>query len=93
MIWGEILDLRELDVRCDLALEQVEHIKVGQAAEVRKNGKAEVFGTGRVVFVGIAADKKNDLVPVSVRLANPANRLRCNEPVMVRFANGSASGV
>jgi RND family efflux transporter MFP subunit len=84
-VWGEILDLRELDVRCDVPLEQVDRIAVGQAAEVRKNPKAELFGTGRVNFVGMTVDK-NGLVPVIVRLANPEERLRCDEPVHVRFA-------
>jgi RND family efflux transporter MFP subunit len=85
-VWGEILDLRELDVRCELTFEQVERVAVGQTAEVRRNGQKEVFGTGRVVFVGITADKKNGLVPVLVRLPNPQERLRCEEPVQVRFS-------
>jgi RND family efflux transporter MFP subunit len=90
-VWGEIVDLREIDVRCRLTIAQVERVVVGQAAEVRKKGHGEVFGTGRVVFVGVAADPATDLVPVHVRLANPGERLRCDEPVVVRFAAASAS--
>jgi multidrug resistance efflux pump len=38
-IWGEILDLREVDVRCELTLEQLERVGIGQSAEIRKRGK------------------------------------------------------
>lgn len=86
--WGEILDLREIDVRCELTLDQVDQVAVGQTVEVRKNGKKEVFGIGRVVFVGIKVDQ-NGLVTVCVRLPNPGERLRCGEPVQVRFTSGA----
>jgi membrane fusion protein, multidrug efflux system len=84
-VWGEILDLRELDVRCELTLEQAERIAVGQSVEVKKKARQELFGSGRVVFVGIEADAKTELVPVHIRLPNQNERLRCNEPVQVRF--------
>jgi RND family efflux transporter MFP subunit len=90
-VWGEILDLRELDVRCELTLEQVERVAVGQTAEIRKLGRHDLFGTGRVIFVGIAADRRTGLVPVHVRLLNPQERLRCEEPVQVRFSTNSSA--
>jgi multidrug efflux pump subunit AcrA (membrane-fusion protein) len=88
--WGEILDLPELDIRCELTQEQVVQVAVGQTVEVRKNGKMEVFETGRVVFVGITVDQKNGLVPVLVRLPNPEEELRCGALVQVRFPLGAA---
>ena len=90
-VWGEILDLREIDVRCELTLEQVDQVAVGQPVEVRKKGHSELFGVGRVVFVGIEADSKTELVPVHVRLANPDERLRCGEPVQLGFGNSAAT--
>ena len=84
-VWGEILDLREIDVHCALTLEQVEQVGVGQTGEVKKKGRNDVFGTGRVVFVGIAVDSKSALVPVHLRLHNPDEGLRSEEPVHVRF--------
>ena len=84
-VWGEILDLRELDVRCELTLQQVERVSIGQTAEVRRNQRQDLFGIGRVVYVGIEADAKTELVPVHVRLSNPDEALRCAEPVRVRF--------
>jgi RND family efflux transporter MFP subunit len=84
-VWGEILDLRELDIRCDLTLAQVERVSVGQSADVRKKSHHDLFGTGQVVFIGIEADAKTQLVPVHVRLVNSDERLRSGEPVQVRF--------
>jgi hypothetical protein len=40
--------------------------------------------------MGIMADKRNDKVPALVRLPNPEQRLRCREPVKVRFTHGAA---
>ena len=40
LVWGEIVDLRELDVRCELSPAQVERVAVGQPAEVWLDGKA-----------------------------------------------------
>jgi RND family efflux transporter MFP subunit len=91
-VWGEILDLSELDVRCELKPEDADRLEVGQAAEVRRNGGKKVLATGRVSFVGIAADRKTGLVPVLVRVANPRGRLRCEVPVSVRFTEALAPG-
>jgi HlyD family secretion protein len=84
---GEILDLREIDVRCELTLDQVERVNVGQIVEVRKIGHHDLFAIGRVVYVGIEVDTKTKFVPVNVRLTNPEQRLRSGEPVQLTFAN------
>jgi multidrug efflux pump subunit AcrA (membrane-fusion protein) len=83
-VWGEILDLREIDVRCELKPHQVDAVSVGQKAHVQQEG-TDLRLSGRVVFVGPAADPQSGLVPVLVRLANPQERLRCYVPVKVRF--------
>jgi RND family efflux transporter MFP subunit len=85
LIWGEIMDLRELDIRCDLSPVQAEQVAVGRSAEVRLAGKTEPAGTGKVVFVGKAADRNSGLVPVVVRVANGQGRLRAEVAVTVRF--------
>jgi RND family efflux transporter MFP subunit len=89
-VWGEILDLSEIDVRCKLTPDQADRVTVGQAAEVRKVGKKDVCGAGKVVFVGIAADRTSGLVPVTVRLPNARGALRCQVPVQVRFTEALA---
>ena len=90
LIWGEIVDLRELDVRCELSPVQAEQVAVGQSAEVRLDGKVEAAGTGKVVFVGNVADRNSGMVPVVVRLANPQERLRAEVAVKVRFQTEKA---
>ena len=85
LIWGEIVDLRELDIRCELAPSQVERVAVGQSAEVWLDGKAEAAATGTIVFIGKVANRNSGLVPVAVRVANVEERLRAEVPVKVRF--------
>ena len=75
LIWGEIVDLRELDVRCELTPVQAEQAVVGQSAELWLEGKAEAAAAGKVVFIGKSADRNTGLVPVMVRVANPQERL------------------
>jgi len=84
-VWGEIVDLHELDVRCELSPEEADQVAVGQNVEVRPVGGRALPGA-RVAFVGPVADSKTGRVPVLVRLANPDERLRCGVPVSVRFA-------
>jgi multidrug efflux pump subunit AcrA (membrane-fusion protein) len=90
-VWGEILDLSEIDVRCELTPDQADRVEVGHTAEVRKNGKKELLATGRVIYVGLRADETSGLVPVHVRVANADYRLRCNVSVQVRILE-TASG-
>ena len=92
-VWGEILDLSEIDVRCELTAEQADQVSVGQAAEVRRHEKQGCAAVGRVAFVAITVDKATGLVPVVVRLPNRKGRLRCGVPVQVRFHNRQQAGV
>jgi RND family efflux transporter MFP subunit len=85
LVWGEIVDLRELDIRAELSTAQAEQVAVGQSAEVRLDGKAEAAATGKVIFVGKVADRNTGLVPVVIRVANPQDRLRAEVAVKIRF--------
>jgi RND family efflux transporter MFP subunit len=84
-VWGEILDLSEIDVRCELTTDQADRLAVGQLADVRVSSEKRVSETGRVVFVGIAADKNTGLVPAVVRRPNSKLRLRSGVSGQVRF--------
>lgn len=84
-VWGEILDLGEIDVQCELTPELADRVALGQTAEVRRTWQKEPCGVAKVIFVGIAADKKTGLVPVLLRLPNSECGLRCEIPVQVRF--------
>jgi membrane fusion protein (multidrug efflux system) len=89
-IWGEIVDLRELDVRCELTPEQADAVLLGRAVEVCAAAGEHPLPAARVVFIGPVADPKTGLVPVLVRLPNSEERLRCGVPVTVRFAGRAA---
>jgi multidrug resistance efflux pump len=84
-IWGEILDLREIDVLGELTPEQADQIAVGQTAEVRRAGPNGARWAGRVVTVGVAADRQTGRVPVRVRVGDAREQLRCYVEVTVRF--------
>ncbi len=88
-VWGEILDLREIDVRIQLSLAQVEIVKNGDEVEVLKDKSNQIYRTGKVVFIGLQANADNGKIPALVRLANPDGKLRCEVPVQVRFPHDS----
>jgi multidrug resistance efflux pump len=84
-VWGEVLDLSVIDVRCDLTPAQAGALRAGQAAEILPNGSPGDALAGKVAFVGIAADPQTGGVPVLVRVTNADNRLRCYVNMLVRF--------
>jgi multidrug resistance efflux pump len=84
-VWGEVLDLSEVDVQCDLAPGRAARVGEGDRAVVRQGAGSEGRWEGRVVFVGVAADPRDGRVPVRVRVTNPGGRLRCHTEVAVTF--------
>jgi multidrug efflux system membrane fusion protein len=84
-IWGEILDLSEIGVRCEVTVEQADLLAPGQVAEIRFGAKQELIGTAKIVTVGITAEPTTGTIAVVVRLANEQGRLRCGVPVRVKF--------
>jgi RND family efflux transporter MFP subunit len=87
-VWGEILDLNEVDVVCELPLDLVDQVRPGSAAEVIERLKSTAPIQGKVVNVGIRVLRPADVVQVTVRIRNPDLRLRCDAPVNVRFHHG-----
>jgi multidrug resistance efflux pump len=85
-VWGEILDLREIDVHCELTPQQADAVSVGQTATVTAEWHPGVQWRGQVAFVGIAADPRTGRVPVWVRVPNPDGRLRCYVEVKAQLA-------
>jgi membrane fusion protein (multidrug efflux system) len=90
-VWGEILDLSEIDVHCELPADLADRVAAGQTAEVVRESKGwgTTVWTGEVVSVGVAADERTGLVPVRVRLKDAKERLRCRVEVEVRFGSGA----
>jgi membrane fusion protein (multidrug efflux system) len=87
-VWGEIVDLRELDVKCELTPQQADDVALGQPVETRAADRDGAPSIGRLIFIAPVADQKSGLVPVLVRLRNSDQRLRCGVSVSVRFPLG-----
>ncbi|HQR05502.1 MAG TPA: efflux RND transporter periplasmic adaptor subunit [Gemmatales bacterium] len=91
-IWGEILNLKELDVRCLVSSEQADQIEVGQKVEIRRQGTLLTPGEvilGKVTFIAFAAEKEGGPIPVLIRFTNPQEKLRCGIAVQVRILTGA----
>ncbi len=84
-VWGEIVDVSELDVRCELTPRQARALKVGQSALVRDDSEDGPPLPGRVALVGVVADPASGRIPVLVRVPNPHGRLFCHVEVTVEF--------
>lgn len=84
-VWGVVLDLSEIDVRCLVTPAQARGLEVGQSAEIAaEDGTA--LGRGRVAMIGAAADLGTGRMPVVVRLADAAGRVPSGVSVRVTFA-------
>jgi multidrug resistance efflux pump len=81
--WGEILDIRELDVRAEITAEQADSIDAARPATITMPGGEEV--SAPVVFIGPAADPQTGLIPVLVRVSNPLERLRAHVNVRLQI--------
>jgi multidrug resistance efflux pump len=84
-VWGEILDLREIDVRCEVTSAQADRLALGQPAEVSLPGSSARDWGGRIICVGNAADPRTGRVPVVLRIGEARERLRSHVEVVVRF--------
>jgi multidrug resistance efflux pump len=90
-VWGEVLDVRQLDVRFELTSQQLANVSVGQTVEVWEEGMPDRTWTGKVAFIGLAADPASGRIPVLVRVENPEEKLRCYVNVRVRLGNSSSA--
>jgi RND family efflux transporter MFP subunit len=84
-VWGEVLDIKEMDVRCQLTVGQTDYVKIGDTVDVLAAESAAFLGTGRLVFIGLVATAENGKFPALVRLPNSNGKLRCEIPVQLRF--------
>jgi membrane fusion protein (multidrug efflux system) len=87
--WGEIIDIRELDVRCEVPPAQLDGIALKQNVEVIQDGRQNAKWKGQVVAIGHAANPATGRIPVLIRVPNPDERLLCYVTVRVRFGNGN----
>jgi RND family efflux transporter MFP subunit len=91
-VWGDILDLSEIDVRCELSVVQADRVHVGQLAEILPGGGTDLAAIGKVVFIGLQGDDVRGVVPIHIRVANPDGRFRCGLTVEVRVGGSTVTG-
>ena len=85
-LWGEIVDLRELDVRCEVTSEQADEVSLGEPVELKTSDGKHDLPLGRVIYIAPVADPKTKQVPILVRIHNRDQRVRSGISVAMRFA-------
>jgi multidrug resistance efflux pump len=88
-VWGEIVDLSELDVRVELTPGQIHEIDRAQPCRV-EHRDFEQDWEARFVFASPAANPETGLVPVVLRISNAGESLLCGLPVTVTFSRSTA---
>jgi multidrug resistance efflux pump len=88
-VWGEVVDLHEIDAQADVSPEQAAQLSVGAPAELRwPTGNADPLA-GRIVFISPVADVRG-VVAVVARFANPKELLRAGITVSLRLSTSTA---
>ncbi len=85
-VWGEIVDIRELDVRCEVTPEEADFAALGEQVELRTADGKHALPLGRVIYIAPIADPKSHKVPILVRIHNHDQRIRSGVSVAMRFA-------
>ena len=75
-----VADLRKVWMICEVRLEDIDLLKVGQEVVVRPDGAAEDAPPGKLTRVGLEADDKTHTVQAVAEVPNPAGTLRPNTP-------------
>ncbi|MBS0208645.1 MAG: efflux RND transporter periplasmic adaptor subunit [Planctomycetes bacterium] len=83
-VWGELVDLREVDVQVELTPKQLSQVDLSQPIEVRL-GELGTVWPAQFVFAAPAANRTSGKIPVTLRVKNSGEPLRCHLPVTVEF--------
>lgn len=81
-LWVEVVDDRTLHIRAFLAIDQAERLTAGDNAIVRQSARTY---PGKILSIGILADKATHLIPVLVRVDNDDRLLKLHTEVTVDF--------
>ncbi|HEX4130922.1 MAG TPA: efflux RND transporter periplasmic adaptor subunit [Pirellulales bacterium] len=91
-VWGEIVDLREVDVRIELTPKQLNDVDFSQPIQVEQPELGRSW-PAQFVYAAPAADRATGLVPVVLRVGEAGEPLRChlNVTVSLALADGDRS--
>ncbi|HWA97882.1 MAG TPA: HlyD family efflux transporter periplasmic adaptor subunit [Pirellulales bacterium] len=84
-IWGEIVDLREVDVRVELTPRQLRDIDTSKPIRIELP-EVEQSWSAKFVYAAPAANRQSGRVPVVLRVTDADPPLRCHLGVTVTFA-------
>lgn len=82
--------LDPIHVQMDFPTERLDALEVGQQAEVVLDAFGGDQFSGRVVRIGTSADIRTRVLPVTIELPNPDNRIRAGISGYVRIPVGKA---
>jgi cobalt-zinc-cadmium efflux system membrane fusion protein len=91
-----VADLSRLWLRCEMRLEDVRELKVGQPVYFKPDGAVDYAPPGRLSWISATAEEKSFTVPARAEVENPDGNLRAKTPfegrVQVRL-NPNATAV
>ncbi len=58
-LWGEIVDIRELDVRCEVTSEQADEVSLGEPVELRTSDGKRALPLGHVIYIAPVCRSQN----------------------------------
>jgi multidrug resistance efflux pump len=92
-VWGEIVDLSEVDVRVELSPAELSKVDWTQSAEVRQ-AETQRSWPAKFVYVSPLANRETGRVPVVFRVSGGAYPLRChlNVTVALKLATEDRNG-
>lgn len=83
-VWGEVVDLREVDVQVELTAKQLSQVDLTQSVMVRL-GEVDKSWPAKFVFASPAANRTTGRIPVTLRVSNTGEPLRCHLNVTAEF--------
>lgn len=88
-VWGEIVDLSEVDVRIQLTPAKLREADLKRPIHVEHAELGQTW-TAKFVYASPTADRATGLIPVVVRVADSGEALRAHLPVTVHIERATA---
>jgi multidrug efflux pump subunit AcrA (membrane-fusion protein) len=90
-VWGEIVDLQEVDVKVEMTPRQLSMIDRLQPVHIRQP-EIDKSWDARFVYAAPAANHETGRIPVILRVSNTEEQLRCHLNVLAQFKLAASGG-